>query len=655
MSKVIGIDLGTSNSCVSVFELGSPVVIVNSEGKRTTPSVVGFDKGERKVGDAAKRQAITNPKNTVYEVKRLIGNTFDECKQEIGRVSYDIVNENGNPRIKIDERLYSPEEISATVLQKLKKSAEDYLGSEVKQCVVTTPAYFNSTQRESTKAAAKIAGMECLRIINEPTAAAIAYGLDKSDKEMKIAVFDFGGGTHDVSILEFGGGVFEVLASDGDTHLGGSDIDECITNWIVDGFKSDEGVDLSKDAMAMQRIKESAEKAKIELSNTSSTDINLPYITAVDGTPKHLVKTLTRAKFESLISDIVKRTIEPCKTALKAAKLKVDDIDEVILVGGSTRIPCVQEAVKKFFGKEPSKSVNPDEAVAIGAAIQGAILNKEEGVGDVVLLDVNPLNLGIRVESDLMAVIVEGNTTIPCKKTTTFSNAADMQSNASIMVYSGNRPMAEQNKLLGRFDIELTPSPRGMNQIEVTFDIDASGILTVSAVDKAINKPNKITIQSQSTLTKEEIERMKAEAEQYANEDKKLKEKAEKLNAADGFAFSVERSVNEFGEKLTEEEKKEIQPLIDAVKDAVKERNLEKAEAAQKDLESKWTPIVQKIYQSQASSGSTTNPFGNNGNPFSTANPFGAGGPFGGFSTQTDGGTQPNQDDSQNADFEEVK
>lgn len=642
MSKVIGIDLGTTNSALAVFEGGNPTIIVNSEGKRTTPSIVGFDKNERKVGDPAKRQAVTNPKNTIYEVKRLMGNTYDECSQEVNRVTYEIVNKSGQPRIQVDEKFYSPEEISATILQKLKKDAEDYLGEEVKQCVVTVPAYFSDNQRLATKNAASIAGMECLRIINEPTAAALAYGLNKSDKEMKIVVFDFGGGTHDVSILEFGGGVFEVLSTDGDTHLGGSDIDERISKWIVDEFKNDEGVDLSKDPMAMQRIKDAAEKAKIELSNSTSTDINLPYITSIDNTPKHLVKTLSRAKFESMIEDIVKKTIEPCKSALKSANLSVSDIDEIILVGGSTRIPCIQEAVKNFFGKEASKSVNPDEAVALGASVQAAILSNDDSVGDVVLLDVTPLNLGIEVQGGVLAAMVEANTTIPCKKTTEFSNATDMQTNASILVYSGNRPMANQNKLLGRFDIELTPSPKGMNKIEVTFDINADGILTVSAVDKAINKPNQITIQAKSTLTKEEIERMKAEAEQYAEEDKKLKEKAEKLNMADGFAFSVEKSITELGDKITDSEKEEVKPIIEKIKEAVNEKNVEAAEAAQKELESKWAPVMQRIYQSQTSSGATSNPFG-------------PGGPFDGFNASQASGNKNETNGATTADFEEVK
>ena len=606
MSKVIGIDLGTGNSCVSVFEGGNPIVIANSEGKRTTPSVVGFDKnGERKIGDSAKRQAVTNPKNTVYEIKRLMGNAYSECEQEINRVTYDITNENGQPRINANGKKYSPEEISAMILQKMKKTAEDYLGEEVNECVVTVPAYFNDVQRNATKNAAEIAGMKCLRIINEPTAAAIAYGIDKSDKEMKVAVWDCGSGTHDVSILDFGSGVFEVLASDGDTHLGGSDFDERITDWLVDEFKKEEGQDLSKDPMALQRLKEASEKAKVELSSSVSTEINLPYITAVDGMPKHLVKTLTRAKFESLISDLVKRTIEPCKTALKAAGLTTKDIDEVILVGGSSRIPCLQKAVEDFFGKTPSHGVNPDEAVAIGASIQGAILNKEEGVGDIVLLDVTPLNLGIETMGGVLTTMVESNTTIPCKKTMTFSNATDMQSAASIMVYSGNRPMASQNKMLGQFNIDITPSPKGANQIEVSFDIDANGILTVSAVDKALNKPNKITIESSSNLTKEEIERMKAEAEANADADKKLKETADKINMADSMAFSIEKSMDEMKDKIDDADKEEIKKITSNLKKAASERNVSDIEKYQKELEAKWSPIVQKAYQSQQTTGNS--------------------------------------------------
>ena len=607
MSKVIGIDLGTGNSCVSVFEGGNPIVIANSEGKRTTPSVVGFDKnGERKIGDSAKRQAVTNPKNTVYEIKRLMGNAYSECEQEINRVTYDITNENGQPRINVNGKKYSPEEISAMILQKMKKTAEDYLGEEVKECVVTVPAYFNDVQRNATKNAAEIAGMKCLRIINEPTAAAIAYGIDKSDKEMKVVVWDCGSGTHDVSILDFGSGVFEVLASDGDTHLGGSDFDERITDWLVDEFKKEEGQDLSKDPMALQRLKEASEKAKVELSSSVSTEINLPYITAVDGMPKHLVKTLTRAKFESLIDDLVKRTIEPCRTALKAAGLTTKDIDEVILVGGSSRIPCLQKAVEDFFGKTPSHGVNPDEAVAIGASIQGAILNKEEGVGDIVLLDVTPLNLGIETMGGVLTTMVESNTTIPCKKTMTFSNATDMQSAASIMVYSGNRPMASQNKMLGQFNIDITPSPKGVNQIEVSFDIDANGILTVSAVDKALNKPNKITIESSSNLTKEEIERMKAEAEANADADKKLKETADKINMADSMAFSIEKSMDEMKDKIDDADKEEIKKITSNLKKAASERNVSDIEKYQKELEEKWSPIIQKVYQSQQANNSNT-------------------------------------------------
>lgn len=610
MEKVIGIDLGTSTLSTAVFEGTSPVVITNSEGRRTTPSMVSFDKnGERKIGDGAKRQAVTNPKTTVYEVKRLMGNKYDECKSEINRVSYDVVDENDLPRIVINDKKYSPEEISAMYLQKMKQTAEDYIGGEVKKCVVTVPAYFNDVQRNATKNAVEIAGMECLRIINEPTAAALAYGIDKSDKDMNVAVYDFGGGTMDISILNFGGGVFEVLSSDGDTHLGGSDVDERVVNWLVDEFKKEEGVDLSKDPMAMQRFKEAAEKAKIELSSSVSTEINLPYITAVDGVPKHLVKTLGRAKFESLIADIIKRTIEPCKSALKAAGLSTKDIDEVILVGGSTRIPAIQKAVEEFFGKAPSHAVNPDEAVAIGAAIQGAILAGNENVGDVVLLDVTPLNLGIETVGNVLTTLVESNTTIPCKKTMTFSNAQDMQPEASIMVFSGNRPMAYQNKLLGQFNIELTPSPKGMNQIEVSFDIDANGILTVSAVDKALNKPNTIRIESSSNLTKEEIDKMKAEADANAETDKKLKKDADTINSADSFAFSIEKSMEDMKDKISDSDKDEIKQLIEKLKKAVSERNVGDVEKYESELKEKWTPIIQKVYQSGQPNANSSNPF----------------------------------------------
>lgn len=639
MSKIIGIDAGTGNFCLSVFEAGNAVVITNSEGSRTTPSVVGFSKdGERKIGSVAKRQAVTNPKNTIYEVKRLIGNSYAECGNEINRVTYIVKNENGQPRIDVDGKLYTPEEITSMLIQKMKSDAEAYLGESVDKCVVTVPAYFNDTQRQATKNAVEIAGLECVRVINEPTAAALAYGIDKSDKDMNIVVFDAGSGTHDVSILNFGSGVFEVLASDGDTHLGGSDIDERITNWLVDEFKKNEGVDLSGDSMAMQRLKEASEKAKIELSTTTSTEINLPYITAIDGIPKHLVTTLTRAKFDSLIDDLVKRTIEPCKTALEKAGLTTKDIDEIILVGGSTRIPCIQKAVEDFFGKAPSKGVNPDEAVAMGAAIQGAILNGDENVGDIVLLDITPLNLGIETMGNVLTTIVEANTTIPCKKTMTFSNATDMQPNASIVVFSGNRPMAYQNKMLGQFNIELTPSPKGMNQIEVSFDIDANGILTVSAVDKALNKPNEIKIEASSNLTPEEIERMKAEAESNAEADKKVKEDAEKINSADSFVFSIEKSMGEMNDNVTDSEKEDIKKVIDKLKNAVSERNVENCDKYKKELEEKWTPIVQRVYQSQ--SGNTTN------NTFNFA-----GSPFEGSGPSTSTGSTA----SNGADFEEVK
>ena len=639
MSKIIGIDAGTGNFCLSVFEGGNAVVITNSEGSRTTPSVVGFSKdGERKIGSVAKRQAVTNPKNTIYEVKRLIGNSYAECANEVNRVTYIVKNKNGQPRIDVDGKLYTPEEITSMLIQKMKSDAEAYLGESVDKCVVTVPAYFNDTQRQATKNAVEIAGLECVRVINEPTAAALAYGIDKSDKDMNIVVFDTGSGTHDVSILNFGSGVFEVLASDGDTHLGGSDIDERITNWLVDEFKKNEGVDLSGDSMAMQRLKEASEKAKIELSTTTSTEINLPYITAIDGTPKHLVTTLTRAKFDNLIDDLVKRTIEPCKTALEKAGLTTKDIDEIILVGGSTRIPCIQKAVEDFFGKAPSKGVNPDEAVAMGAAIQGAILNGDENVGDIVLLDITPLNLGIETMGNVLTTIVEANTTIPCKKTMTFSNATDMQPNASIVVFSGNRPMAYQNKMLGQFNIELTPSPKGMNQIEVSFDIDANGILTVSAVDKALNKPNEIKIEASSNLTPEEIERMKAEAESNAEADKKVKEDAEKINSADSFVFSIEKAMGEMNDNVTDSEKEDIKKVIDKLKNAVSERNIESCDKYKKELEEKWTPIVQRIYQSQ-SGNTTNNTFNFSGSPFEGSDP----------STST-GSTASN-----GADFEEVK
>ena len=603
MGKIFGMDLGTGNCCFAVMENGNPVVVVNESGDRTTPSVVGFTKNGRLVGKAAKNQATTNPKNTIVQVKRCMGARFADIKADAEKWSYKVVDNGTNVRIEVEEngevKRFSPEEISAIYIQKAKEAVEAYLGEPVTEAVITCPAYYNDEQRNAVKAAGQIAGVEVKRIINEPTAAALAFGIKDSDSEKKIAVTDFGSGTADVTILEVGDGVFEVKSTSGDTHLGGTDFDNRITDWIIKEFKNDTGIDLSKDPMALQRLKEASEKAKVELSSSVSTEINLPYITAVDGMPKHLVKTLTRAKFESLISDLVKRTIEPCKTALKAAGLTTKDIDEVILVGGSSRIPCLQKAVEDFFGKAPSHGVNPDEAVAIGASIQGAILNKEEGVGDIVLLDVTPLNLGIETMGGVLTTMVESNTTIPCKKTMTFSNATDMQSAASIMVYSGNRPMASQNKMLGQFNINITPSPKGVNQIEVSFDIDANGILTVSAVDKALNKPNKITIESSSNLTKEEIERMKAEAEANADADKKLKETADKINMADSMAFSIEKSMDEMKDKIDDADKEEIKNIISNLKKAASERNVSDIEKYQKELEAKWSPIVQKVYQSQ--------------------------------------------------------
>ena len=573
MGKVIGIDLGTSTSCVSVFEGGKPTVIVNAEGKRTTPSIVSFGKdGERKIGEAAKRQAVTNPKNTVYEIKRFMGEKYNECEQEVKRVPYSVVNDGGYPKVDIEGRKYTPQEISAIILQKMKKTAEDYLGEDVKDAVITVPAYFSDSQRQATKEAGEISGLNVLRIVNEPTAAALAYGIDKSDKDMNIAVYDFGGGTLDVSILSFGGGVFEVLSTDGDTHLGGSDVDEKVMNWLIDEFKNDEGVDISKDPMAMQRIKEAAEKAKIELSSTNSTEINLPYITAVDGMPKHLVKTLTKAKFESLIDDLVQRTIEPCKKALENAKLGINEIDEVILVGGSTRIPAVQEAVKKFFGKEPSKNVNPDEVVSLGASVQGAILNKESGVGDIVLLDVTPLNLGLETLGNAMTNLIEANTTIPCKKTQTFTTAQDNQTAITVRVLQGNRPLASQNKQIGIFNLEgLMPAPKGVPQLEISFDIDANGILTVTAKDKATNKEQSIRIEASSNLSEDEIKRMRAEAEANAEADKKEREVIDTVNKGDSIVFTQEKMLDEQKDNITADEKSKIDGLVSSMKEAVKD------------------------------------------------------------------------------------
>lgn len=606
MGKVIGIDLGTSTSCVSVFEGGKPTVIVNAEGRRTTPSIVSFGKdGERKIGEAAKRQAVTNPKNTVYEIKRFMGEKFNECEQEVKRVPYSVVNDGGYPKVDIEGRKYTPQEISAIILQKMKKTAEDYLGEDVKDAVITVPAYFSDSQRQATKEAGEISGLNVLRIVNEPTAAALAYGIDKSDKDMNIAVYDFGGGTLDVSILSFGGGVFEVLSTDGDTHLGGSDVDEKVMNWLIDEFKNDEGVDISKDPMAMQRIKEAAEKAKIELSSTNSTEINLPYITAVDGMPKHLVKTLTKAKFESLIDDLVQRTIEPCKKALENAKLGIDKIDEVILVGGSTRIPAVQEAVKKFFGKEPSKNVNPDEVVSLGASVQGAILNKESGVGDIVLLDVTPLNLGLETLGNAMTNLIEANTTIPCKKTQTFTTAQDNQTAITVRVLQGNRPLASQNKQIGIFNLEgLMPAPKGVPQLEISFDIDANGLLTVTAKDKATNKEQSIRIEASSNLSEEEIKRMRAEAEANAEADKKERDVIDTVNKGDSIVFTQEKMLEEQKDNITADEKSKIEGLVSSMKEAVKDKNADKINELEKEINEVWNGISQRIYASNAQSDS---------------------------------------------------
>ena len=572
MGKIIGIDLGTTNSCVAVFEGNEPVVIANSEGKRTTPSVVGFvENGERKIGDPAKRQAITNPKNTVYSIKRFMGENWQQTEKEISRVPYNVVNEGGYPRVDINGRKYTPQEISAMVLQKMKKTAEDYLGQEVTDAVITVPAYFSDSQRQATKEAGQIAGLNVKRIVNEPTAAALAYGVDKANKDMKIAVFDLGGGTFDISILEFGGGVFEVLSTNGDTHLGGDDFDQVIIDWLVQEFKNDEGANLKDDPMAMQRLKEAAEKAKIELSSSTSTEINLPYIMPVAGVPKHLVKTLTRAKFEQLAHDLIQACLAPCQKAIADAHLTTADIDEVILVGGSSRIPAVQTLVKNYFGKEPSKGVNPDEVVAVGASIQGAILNKEGGVGDIVLLDVTPLTLGIETMGGVMTKLIEANTTIPCKKSEIFSTAADNQTEVTIHVLQGERPMAAQNKSIGQFNLTgIAPARRGVPQIEVTFDIDANGILKVSAKDKATGKEQAIRIEASSGLSQDEINRMKAEAEQNAENDKKERERVDKMNQADSMIFQTENQLNELGDKIPAQHKPAIEQALQQLKDAHK-------------------------------------------------------------------------------------